>query len=699
MKTNSLYITSMEPGAGKLVVTLGIMELLTRRLSRVGFFRPVIDDDDGPDSDIELIRSRYGLDIPPEKMFGCRAHEAKLMVAEGRFKDLLETIIDKYKALEESCEFVLCEGLNNQGFISSFDFDINMNIAKNLGSPLTVVFNGMGKGVSEIEEELKIMADSIKSEGCALFGAFINRLKTGVLNSLVYALREIKGVDGPVYFLPEEKELDSPSMEEIAESLGATCVLKDPESLTRVVRQCKIAAMNLDHFLDYIEDGDLIITPGDRADIILGTLATFYSYNAPTIAGILLTGGLVPPENVMQLVRGMRRFPVPILSAAQDTFSTAMAVNRVKARITADNDRKIALALGLFESAVNIEDLEKRIALTGSETVTPIMFDYSLFAKARAHRCHIVLPEGTDERILRAAEILVRREVVELTLLGQRQTIEHIIASLGLALPGVDIIDPIQAPDLPAFAEEFYKLRKHRGMTRETARDAMTTPIYYGTMMVYSGKAHGMVSGAIHTTQDTIRPAFQIIKTSPGVSIVSSVFLMCLDTRVLVYGDCAVNPDPNAEQLAEIAISSADTAVMFDIEPRVALLSYSTGESGKGADVEKVRRAAEIAKRKRPDLKIEGPIQYDAAIDPQVASSKLPDSEVAGRATVFIFPDLNTGNNTYKAVQRSSGAVAIGPVLQGLKKPINDLSRGCLVVDIVNTVAITAIQAQAVKGM
>ena len=697
MKTNNLYITSMEPGSGKLVVTLGIMEMLTRRISRVGFFRPVIDDDSNPDTDIELICARYGLEISPDEMFGCRAHEAKAMVAEGRFKELLETIIDKYKALEEKCEFVLCEGLNSQGFISSFDFDINMTIAKNLASPLAGVFNGVEKSVSEIADGLKIMADSIRAEGCVLFGAFINRLKPGVLNSLAYALREVKGVDGPIYLLPEEKELDSPSLAEIVDSLNATCILGDNESLTRVVKQCKIAAMNLNHFLDYIEDSDLIITPGDRADIILGTLATFYSYNTPTISGILLTGGLVPPENVMQLVKGMRRFPVPIISATGDTFTTAMAVNNVKARIAAGNERKIALALGLFESSVSTKEIENRIALTSSESVTPIMFEYSLFAKAKAAACHIVLPEGTDERILRAAEILHRREVVKLTLLGSKQKIGYMIASLGLNLTGVQIIDPAQSSDIHNFAEKFYDLRKHRGMTREAAGDAMSDPTYFGTMMVYSGQAHGMVSGAIHTTQDTIRPAFQIIKTRPGVSIVSSVFLMCLETRVLVYGDCAVNPDPDAEQLAEIAISSADTATMFGIEPRIALLSYSTGESGKGADVEKVRKAAKIARKKRPDLKLEGPIQYDAAIDPRVASTKLPGSKVAGRATVFIFPDLNTGNNTYKAVQRSSGAVAIGPVLQGLNKPVNDLSRGCLVADIVNTVAITAIQAQAVK--
>ena len=314
----------------------------------------------------------------------------------------------------------------------------------------------------------------------------------------------------------------------------------------------------------------------------------------------------------------------------------------------------------------------------------------------RAHRKHIVLPEALDERILKAADILMRRNVVDITLLGNEDEIFKKAATLRVNLDGVNIIDPYDNDLLPVYASEYYKLRKHKGITRETANDIMHDVSYLGTMMVYKGHADGMVSGAAHTTQHTIRPAFEFIKTKPGVSIVSSSFFMCLKDRVLVYGDCAVNPNPDAEQLADIAISSADTAILFGIEPRIAMLSYSTGKSGKGTDVEKVRAATEIVQKRRPDLKTEGPIQYDAAIDSTVAQQKMPDSEVAGKATIFIFPDLNTGNNTYKAVQRSANAVAIGPVLQGLNKPVNDLSRGCLVKDIVNTVVITAIQAQSI---
>jgi phosphate acetyltransferase len=322
------------------------------------------------------------------------------------------------------------------------------------------------------------------------------------------------------------------------------------------------------------------------------------------------------------------------------------------------------------------------------------MFEYQLIERARSRRQHIVLPEGGEERILRSSEVLLRRKVCDITLLGNEKEIQQKTASLGLNLEGVNIVNPARSEWLADFAKTYYELRKHKGISEEMAADAMTDVSYFGTMMVHKGIAGGMVSGAVHTTAHTIRPSFEIVKTKPGCSIVSSVFLMCLADRVLVYGDCAVNPNPNSEQLADIAISSAETASLFSVEPRIAMLSYSTGESGKGESVEAVRKATEIARERRPDLKIEGPIQYDAAVDTSVAKTKLPESEVAGHATVFIFPDLNTGNNTYKAVQRSANAVAIGPVLQGLNKPVNDLSRGALVTDIVNTVAITAVQAQ-----
>jgi len=326
------------------------------------------------------------------------------------------------------------------------------------------------------------------------------------------------------------------------------------------------------------------------------------------------------------------------------------------------------------------------------------MFEYEIIQRAKSDRKHIVLPEGTEDRILRAAEILRMRSVVDITLLGNEQEIRQKSAALGISLEGLNIVDTLTSPLRQKYADAYFELRKHKGISPQMAFDTIADVSYFGTMMVYMGEADGMVSGAVHTTQHTIRPSFETIKTKPGCSIVSSVFLMCLADHVVVFGDCAVNPDPNPEQLADIAISSAETARVFGVDPLIAMLSYSTGESGKGAEVDKVREATKIVKARRPDLKIEGPIQYDAAVDAGVAKTKLPGSDVAGHATVFIFPDLNTGNNTYKAVQRSANAVAVGPVLQGLNKPVNDLSRGCTVTDIVNTVAITAIQAQSTGG-
>jgi phosphate acetyltransferase len=539
-------------------------------------------------------------------------------------------------------------------------------------------------------DAVKVARESFEDHGCTILATIINRLNRCGTEKIQ---------DPPIYTLPEEALLGKPTVGEIATALNGQILQSTPEQLNREVLEFKVAAMKLPNYLEHVADGDLIITPGDRADIILGSLAASVSETYPNISGLLLTGGLTPEPQIIRLVEGFKnQFPVPIVLVDTDTYKTAMNAGSVRAALTPENERKIASALGLFESHVDIAELEKRIEVVRSNRVTPIMFEYKLIQRAQKSRQRIVLPEGEEERILRASEILLHRNVAELTLLGNPETIQQKSGSLGLNLEGITVIDPLNSQMRASYAQTYYEMRKHKGISEQMAMDTMTDVSYFGTMMVYSGEAGGMVSGAIHTTGDTIRPALQIIRTRPGVSVVSSVFLMCLADRVLVYGDCAVNPDPNAAQLADIAISSAETAGIYGIEARVAMCSYSTGESGTGEEVDKVREATRIVKQRCPDLKVEGPIQYDAAVDAGVAKTKLPDSEVAGRATVFIFPDLNTGNNLYKAVQRSANAVAIGPVLQGLKKPVNDLSRGCTVTDIVNTVAITAIQAQAVNN-
>ncbi len=699
MEAKSLYISSLEPSAGSLIVTMGIMEILRRRLGRVAFFRPVIEDLEEKDHDIEFVLERYDLDMKYTQTYGYTVHQVEAMIAENKLNLLIESVIDRFRKLKRDFDFVLIEGLNQACFTQSLDFDINLLIAKNIGSPYVSVLKGKNKTAKEITDEITIETEVIKNAGCSHFATFVNRVDSHILDSFVSSMPGEESLKAPTYFLPEVPELDTPTVYEIMKKLNCMQILGEQKDLKRVVKQSKIAAMKLENFLEHVEDGDLIIVPGDRADIIIGSIATIQSRNYPNIAGLLLTGGLVPNKSIRDLFRGFNEFPLPILSVDDDTYTTAVKVNNVPATITAKSERKIALAMGLFSANVDIKTIEERItSTTSSLTITPMMFEYNLFERARLNRKKIVLPESTDERILRATEILLRRDVVDIVLLGKKDEIEYKSLSLGLDISKAEIINPEESSLVEEFVEHFYNLRKAKGLSLEVARDSMAHYSYFATMMVYCGYADGMVSGAIHTTQDTIRPALQIIKTKPGTSIVSSLFFMCLDTKVLVYGDCAVNQDPSADELAQIAISSSDTAKIFGIEPKVAMLSYSTGNSGKGEDVEKVRNATEIVRKTRPDILIEGPIQYDAAIDMSVAQTKLPNSQVAGKATIFIFPDLNTGNNTYKAVQRSSGAVAIGPVLQGLNKPVNDLSRGCLVADIVNTVAITAIQAQEQDG-
>jgi len=582
---------------------------------------------------------------------------------------------------------------------SAFEFDFNAAIANNLGSPILALVNGRNKTPDEILDAAQAARESFEEKGCPVVATIINRVSIDDIAAVNDQIKKIDLENQPIYILPEEPALGKPTVGEIARNLNARILMGEPKGLNREVNDFKVAAMNLPHFLDHIRDGDLIITPGDRGDVILASLATTLSETSPNIAGLLLTGGLMPEDPVQRLIQGLKKYsPIPVISVNSDTYTTAMNASAVRPALTPENDRKIAAALGVFESHVDTRQLESRIKVVRSNRVTPIMFEYELIERAKADRRHIVLPEGAEERILHAAEILLRRGAADLTLLGSPEEIKNKIGMLGLHLGGVEIVDPHTSGHRSDFAAAYYDMRKNRGISAEMAAEAITDVNFFGTLMVHKNLADGMVSGAIHPTAETIRPALQIIRTRPGFSLVSSVFLMCLADRVLVYGDCAVNPDPNAEQLAEIAISSAETAVIYGIEPRIAMCSYSTGESGKGEEVDKVRRATRIVKERRSDLKIEGPIQYDAAVDAGVARSKMPESEVAGRATVFIFPDLNTGNNLYKAVQRSANAVAIGPILQGLKKPVNDLSRGCTIPDIVNTVAITAIQAQFVKG-
>lgn len=695
--TYSLYISTTEAGTGKALIALGVIDFALRRIKRVGFFRPVAenDPDAAKDEDIELIVSHFGLQQTYHASFGVSSNEALQLLREHRPDEIIERIIAKYKALEENCDFLVAEGTDYLvESTSAFEFNFNREIAKNLGCPVLVVGNAQGRSIEEAINPVRIAIDSYRFRGCEIFGAVLNKADADAGPALEAMLRKLYGDKGWLLgVIPADRSLSSPRVSEIAEQLGAQ-VLYGEKRLGGLVFDYLVAAMQSQHALEWLRENHLVITPGDRADVILSIMQADQSSRYPELAGLLLSTGFTPELSVAKLIDGLPD-PLPVLSVKTDTFTTAARMRTIRAHLRAGDADKIERSIELFDSQMDLDALGKRIRSVRTVGMTPKMFTYELLKRARSNKRHIVLPEGEEPRILKAAALLLNKGAADLTLLGQRDKIAAVLKHhrISLELDRINIIDPTDSDRLEDYADTFFRLRQHKGITPEAARDCLLDVSYFGTMMVYKGDADGMVSGAAHTTQHTMRPALQFIKAKPGYSIISSVFFMCLEDGVRVYGDCAVNPDPTAEQLAEIAISSADTAKTFGIEPKVALLSYSSGTSGVGADVDKVRAATQFARMRRPDLKLEGPIQYDAAVDPEVAAQKMPGSEVAGRATVFVFPDLNTGNNTYKAVQRETGAIAIGPIMQGLKKPVNDLSRGCTVEDIVNTVVITAIQA------
>ncbi|PTW90816.1 phosphate acetyltransferase [Microbacteriaceae bacterium MWH-Ta3] len=697
----SIYITSAEEHSGKSTVALGVLDALLRQGMRVGVFRPISSNVDERDYVLESLLAHDGVDLAYDECIGV-TYDA----LHHDYEAALVTIIDRYHTMERKCEAVVIVGSDYTDVSGPTELSFNARIAANLGAPVLLVLQGRGSNdgargglvvqpprtITEITNLAEVALPELEKEHATLFGVIANRVEPGQEAAVIEALRTAAPA-ALVAAIPEDKFLVAPTVSAVIAALGGTVVSGDPELLNREVMGAKVAAMNIENVLARLIEGEIVLVPADRSEILLGVLMAHESDTFPSLAAIVLYGGFVTPEPVWRLIRGLNP-QLPIIEVEHSTYETVMRVMETRSRLAADSQRKYDTALALFENNVDRHELLERLNVARADVVTPLMFEYDLLERARSNRKHIVLPEGSDDRILRAAATLLSRKVADLTILGDETDIRRRASELGIDISAAAVISPNSELFVQQFAEVYADLRKHKGITIDEAREIVTDVSYFGTMMVHLGLADGMVSGAAHTTAHTIKPSFEIIKTIPGVSVVSSVFLMALADRVLVYGDCAVIPDPTSEQLADIAISSATTAQQFGIEPRIAMLSYSTGTSGAGDDVEKVREATRIVRERRPDLLVEGPIQYDAAAEPSVAATKMPDSEVAGRATVYIFPDLNTGNNTYKAVQRSAGAVAIGPVLQGLNKPVNDLSRGALVSDIVNTVAITAIQAQ-----
>ncbi|WP_025739478.1 phosphate acetyltransferase [Aquimarina pacifica] len=694
--SKAVYIATIEPNSGKSIVVLGLMRMLLGKVAKVGYFRPIIDDlpDNEIDNHINTVVSHFELDINFKNTYAFTRSEVLQKYNQGKPNEVIDGIIEKYKYLEEKFDFILVEGTDFSDEGSIIEFDINVIIAKNLGIPSIIVASGKDKTLEEVAGNLKLAHDTFISKDVEVVAVVANKIANGYDLQLKAQLEE--DFDTPVeqIIIPEIKSLILPTLKEIVKELDGK-VLFGKEFVNNQTDSFGVGAMQLRNYLTHLKENSLVITPGDRADIILGALQANLSDNYPKISGIILTGGLIPENSILRLVEGVSP-SVPIVSVPQGTFSVTNRIGAIKSKIYADNEQKINTSISVFEKHVDQDKLIDSLITFESDSLTPSMFQYNLLRRALQHKKHIVLPEGEDERILKATSRLLESGVVDITLIGDEKIIKNKAVTLDIVIDfkKVNIVFPTKSPFYEEYVTTFYELRKHKNVNMDMARDMMADVSYFGTMMIYKGHADGMVSGAIHTTQHTIRPALQFIKTKPGVKVVSSVFFMCLEDRVSVFGDCAINPNPDAKQLAEIAISSSESALAFGIEPKVAMLSYSSGTSGKGEDVEVVREATAIVKESHPELKIEGPIQYDAAVDMRVGKSKLPDSEVAGQASVLIFPDLNTGNNTYKAVQRETGALAIGPMLQGLNKPVNDLSRGCTVDDVYNTVIITAIQAQ-----
>jgi len=683
----SIYLTSPEGDSGKSVVALGLVDLLSRTVQRVGVFRPVARSTKTPDYVLELLLAHDGVDLTYDECVGVTYEE---VLADP--EQALAKIVQRYHEVARRCDAVVVVGTDYTDVAGPTELAYNGRIAANLGAPVVLVVNGSGRTPGAIHQVVDIVVAAMGDEHAQVVGVTVNRCGPAAVDAVKAEVEQGTGL--PTFALPESPLLTAPTVRQLMEAVGGELMAGDEELLSREVLDVLVGAMSVEHLLDRIADGAVVITPGDRSDVLLGLLIAHQADGFPSLAGIILNGGFEPSPVVQRLIDGLGT-KLPIIETALGSFRSASAAASTRGHLSADSQLKVDTALALFEAHVDGPALLRALDVARPEVVTPLMFEYELLDRARADKKHIVLPEGSDDRILRAASTLLRRGVAHLTILGDQAQIRGRATELGLDLTDADVIDPHDPEILERFATEYAKIRAHKGMTVERAREIVPSVSYFGTLMVHLGLADGMVSGAAHTTAHTIKPAFEIIKTAPGTNNVSSAFLMCLEDRVLVYADCAVIPDPTAEQLADIAISSAATAAQFGVEPRIAMLSYSTGASGTGADVDKVRAATALVRERRPDLSVEGPIQYDAAVDASVAQTKLPDSAVAGRATVFVFPDLNTGNNTYKAVQRSAGAVAVGPVLQGLNKPVNDLSRGALVQDIVNTVAITAIQAQA----
>jgi phosphate acetyltransferase len=697
---------------GLTTACLGIVRALDRIGLRVAFVKPIAGR--GEDHSVELVQLGAHLS-PPAPITRQVAEE---LLAHGDDQTLMEQVVDIAGRAAKGADVLVAEGMVPEpGMV--YSTRVNALMLRALDAELVLVAAPRDQSPAEVAGAVAIAARGYGAlaEGRTV-GCILNRVCNGPVSRLHVEMDGLgptwgacEGCQGmtatdvllathkstlaaeklrTVAMVPCNIDLATPRTSDVAQALSAR-TLHEGEARTRRVRDVALCAMTVPHAIKAFRPGTLVVTPGDRSDVLLAAAMT--ATGGTTLAGVLLTGGLEPDAGVLALCKKAFEGGLPLLSVEDGSFGAATRVSTISPEIPSDDRERVERTMNFVADRIDPEWLRSFGTLSREPRLSPPAFRHRLIEAARADVKRIVLPEGAEPRTVVAASIVQSRGIAQCALLGNPDEIREVAARQGVTLPrNIEIIDASQVAG--RYVAPLVERRKAKGMTPELAGQELSDTIMIGTMMMALGEADGLVSGAVHTTAHTIRPALQIIKTAPGCNLVSSVFFMCLPEQVLVFGDCAVNPNPTAEQLADIAIQSAESALAFGIPARVAMLSYSTGSSGTGEEVEKVKKATEIAQKLRPELLVDGPLQYDAAVMPDVARQKAPKSKVAGQATVFVFPDLNTGNVTYKAVQRSAGVVSMGPMLQGLAKPVNDLSRGCLVEDIVFTIILTAIQAQ-----
>ncbi|MCJ1885711.1 phosphate acetyltransferase [Pseudomonas sp. LA21] len=693
-------------GVGLTSTSLGLIRALQRAGLKVGFFKPIAQPhagDDGPERSSELVARTHGLEAPVPLSLA----KVERMLGDGMLDELLEDIVGMFNQAAEGKDVMIVEGMVPTKH-ASYAARINGHLARSVDAEVILVSAPDNETVKELSDRIEILAQLFGGpRDPHLLGLIVNKVRGGESDDAprdAEAAARLFGErlkehspllrEGDVRLLgciPWQDEMNAPRTRDVADLLDAS-VLNAGDYEQRRVQKIILCAPSAPNTVHLLKPGVLVVVPGDRDDIILA--ACLAAMNGVPLAGLLLCSGLTPDARIMELCRSALQSGLPVLTVKTGSFDTAGDLTRMNKEIPVDDRERAERVTEFVAGHIDFEWLKDRCGAPHELRLSPPVFRYQLTQRANRAGKRIVLPEGSEPRTVQAASICHARGIARCVLLAKPDDVHAVAQMLGIVLPeDLEIIDP----DLvrSRYVEPMVELRKGKSLNAPMAEQQLEDNTVLGTMMLALDEVDGLVSGAIHTTANTIRPALQLIKTAPGYNLVSSVFFMLLPDQVVVYGDCAVNPDPSASDLAEIALQSADSAQAFGITPRVAMISYSTGDSGTGADVDKVREATRIAREKRPDLLIDGPLQYDAAAIASVGRQKAPDSAVAGRANVFVFPDLNTGNTTYKAVQRSADCVSIGPMLQGLRKPVNDLSRGALVDDIVYTIALTAIQADS----